>query len=184
MASLVATMGGDWTQTVCERCYGFLVHEQRENAKKAPSTERRPAQAKQPPPHVNPGRPPKGKLPQPVGKKKRQQLEKESRQLQRQLPGLDSLPTFFPAANVHAELWQGRCVQINGRKTEPLGHLPPPETLEWSRIINEMVLKYLRGNFITAVEKNARFGDGLSVVLRSREGGFLVTRDDVRLAVI
>ena len=47
-----------------------------------------------------------------------------------------------------------------------------------------MVLKYLRGNFITAVEKNARFGDGLSVVLRSREGGFLVTRDDVRLAVI
>jgi len=90
------------------------------------------------------------------------------------LPGLDSLLTFFRAAHVHAELWQGRCVQINGRKTEPLGHLPPPETLEWSRIVNEIVLKYLRGNFITAVEKNVRFGDGLGVVLRSREGGFVV----------
>jgi len=32
-ASSVATMGGDWTRMVCERCYGFLVHEQRENAK-------------------------------------------------------------------------------------------------------------------------------------------------------
>ena len=125
MASLVATIGSDWTQTVCERCYGFLVHEQRENAKKAPSTERRPAQAKQPPPHVNPGRPPKGKLSQPRKKKKRQQLEEESAAPASVAGARQLAPHSSPAANVHAELWQGRCVQINGRKTEPLTHHRP-----------------------------------------------------------
>lgn len=34
-ADLVATMGGDWAQRVCQQCYGFLVHEQRKQAKEA-----------------------------------------------------------------------------------------------------------------------------------------------------
>src|ERR1700730_6155556 len=46
-ASGVATMGGSWTQTVCEHCYGFLVHEQREKAKKAAKASVGPVQAKQ-----------------------------------------------------------------------------------------------------------------------------------------
>ena len=50
-ASQVATMGGSWTQTVCEHRYGFLVlvHEQREKAKKGAKADAGPVRAKQQP---------------------------------------------------------------------------------------------------------------------------------------
>src|SRR6266852_4885487 len=89
---------GDWMQAVCERCYGFLVHEHREKAKKA-AAKRRPVEAKQ---------------------QQWRQLEKERRQLQRQLTGLDSLLAFFRVAGVRAELVGGRRPWIDGAQTEPL----------------------------------------------------------------
>jgi len=120
-------------QTVCERCYGFLVHEHREKAKKA-AAKRRPVEAKQQQLRQIEPKQPKGKRPQPMAKKARRQLEKERRQLQRQLTGLDSLLAFFRVAGVRVELVGGRRPWIDGAQTEPLAHLPPPETLEWNRL--------------------------------------------------
>ena len=35
MTCMVATMGGDWAQKICEQCYGCLVHEQRKPTREA-----------------------------------------------------------------------------------------------------------------------------------------------------
>jgi len=114
----------------------------------------------------------------------RRQLEKESQELRRQLPGLDSLLGFFRSAGVSVELRRGRWLWINGAQAEHLTHLPPPETLEWSSIVNEITLKYLRSKFIRAITENAYFGEGARVVMVPRESGFAVMRGDVRLVVI
>ncbi len=113
-------------QAVCERCYGFLVHEHREKAEKA-AAKRRPVEAKQQQLRQIEPKQPKGKRPQPMAKKAR-------RQLQRQLTGLDSLLAFFRVAGVRVELVGGRRPWIDGAQTESLAHLPPPETLEWNRL--------------------------------------------------
>jgi hypothetical protein len=117
-------------------------------------------------------------------KNERRQLEKERQELRRQLPGLDSLLTFFLAAGVRVELGRGRCLWINGAKAEPLTHLPPPETLEWNSIVSEIALKYLRTKFIRAIQDNVRIDEGVRVVLLAREKGFAIMRGDVRLATI
>ncbi len=177
-ANHVATMDRDWTQTVCERCYGLLIHEHREKAKNATASKGRRELAKQQPTAKNERRQ------QEKAKNERRQLERERQELQRQLPGLDSLLAFFVAAGVRVELGRSRCLWINGAQAEPLAHLPPPETLEWNSIVSEIALKYLRSKFIRAVQDNARFADGVRVVLLRRERGFAIMRGDVRLAVI
>jgi hypothetical protein len=114
----------------------------------------------------------------------RRQLEKESQELRRQLPGLDSLLGFFRAAGVRVELGRGRWLWINGVRSEHLTHLPPPETLEWNSIVDEITLKYFHSKFTQAIANNARFGAGVCVVFVPRERGFAVMRGDVQVAVI
>ena len=117
-------------------------------------------------------------------KNERRQLEKERQELRRQLPGLDSLLTFFRAAGVRIELGRGRRLWINGMQAESLAHLPPPETLEWNSIVSEIALKYLRTKFIKAVQDSIQLDEGVRVTLLPREKGFAIMRSDVRLAII
>ena len=117
------------------------------------------------------------------GKKAKKAAEAEEK-LKRRLPGIDGLLAFFRAAGVDVELVNGGCLWINGSQTQPLTHLPPPETLEWKTIVDEMALKYVGGKFIRAMKDNARFGEGLRALLLRRERGFAIMRGDVRLAII
>jgi len=98
--------------------------------------------------------------------------------------GLERLAEFFRAAGVDTEIGHAGRLLINGSQTEPLAHLPSPDTAEWINIVNEIALKYARDEFIRAVEDNARFGDGLRLSLQPRERGFVIMRGDVRLGVI
>lgn len=92
---------------------------------------------------------------------------------------------FFRAARVRTELVSGGCLWINGSQVELLRWiLPSAKTLSWNDVIDEMALKYVRDKFVRAVEDNARFGEGLRVVLQWRERGFAIMRNDVRLGVI
>jgi hypothetical protein len=150
--SLVATMNGDWAQTVCVGCYGILVRAPRGKAKAQREEAKKAAEAEE--------------------------------KLKRRLPGIDGLLAFFRAAGVDVELVNGGCLRINGIQTQPLTHLPPPETLEWKAIVDEMALKYVGGKFIRAMKDNARFGEDLRALLLRRERGFTIMRDDVRLAII
>lgn len=156
--SLLAITNRNWTRTVCIACYIALIRAQRQAAKQRPEVKQKPPKVKKKPPEAN--------------------------KIRRQLPGLDSLLAFFRAADVRVEVVHGRCLRINGKQTQPLGHLPPPETLEWSRIVNEIALDYVGYKFSGAVRNNARFGDGLRISLRPREKGFAIMRDDMQLAVI
>ncbi len=189
-ASGVATMGGSWTQTVCEHCYGFLVHEQREKAKKAAMANVGPVQAKQQPSRKVKPEQPDGKSPQPTA-------DKELRRLQRQLPEFDRLLEFFRAAGVRAELVSGGCLWIHGSRTEPLVRIVKkldgnmrfigfPVTIEptIAHVIDEVAVWYVGDKFIGAVEDNSRFDESLRVVLRRHERGFAIMRGDVRLAMI
>jgi hypothetical protein len=155
-ASMVATMDGDWTQTICLVCYRILQQEHQPSRKVKP-------------------RQPKGKPLQPIA-------ERERRQLQRRLPGVDRLLVFFRAAGVRTELARGGCLWINGSQTEPLVKIV--KTLDWSYVIDEMAVKYVGDKFIRAVAENACFGEGLRAFPRRRERGFAIMRGDVRLATI
>lgn len=97
---------------------------------------------------------------------------------------LERLLEFFRAAGVNAEIGHAGRLWINGSQTEPLAHLPSPDTAEWINAVNEIALKHARDEFIRAVEDNAHFGDGLRVSLLQRERGFVIMRGDVRLGVI
>jgi hypothetical protein len=108
----------------------------------------------------------------------------ESDRLKRRLPGIEGLLAFFRAADVDVELVPGMCLRINGSQTHSLAHLPPPETLEWKTVVDDIALKYVGGKFIRAVEDNARFGEGLRAMLRPHERGFAIMRGNVRLAII
>jgi len=189
MASQVATMGGSWTQTVCEHCYGFLVHEQREKAKKGAKANVGPVQAKQQPSRKVEPAEPYGKSPRPTAK--------ELRQIQRQLPEVDRLLEFFRVAGVCAELVLGGSLWIHGSRTEPLVRIVKkldgnirfigfPVTIEptIAHVIDEVAVWYVGDKFIRAVEDNTRFDENLRVVLRRHERGFAIMRGDVRLAMI
>ena len=114
----------------------------------------------------------------------REKKAAESDKLKRLPPGLAGLLAFFRAAGVDAELVSGLCLRINDSQTHSLAHLPPPETLEWQTVVDEIALKYLSRMFSGAVEDNARFGNGLRTLLRPHERGFAIMRGDVRLAII
>jgi len=97
---------------------------------------------------------------------------------------LEYLAGFFRAAGVGTEIGPAGRLRINGSQTQPLAHLPSPDTAEWINIVNEIALKYARDEFIRAIEDNARFDDGLRLSLQPRERGFVIMRGDVRLGVI
>jgi hypothetical protein len=171
-AILVATKGGDWTQTVCSDCHDSLVVAQRETE----TLERRLAQAKQSPKKAKPQQAKETPL-QPTGKRELQ--------LQRQLPGIDRLLAFFRAAGIRVEVQRRGRLLINGIPTRPLAWTVPSRMrADWDNIIDEMALKYAGGKFLKAIEDNARFGEGLRAFLRRREKGFAIMRGDVRLADI
>lgn len=145
--SLVATMDGDWAQTVCERCYFRMVHAQGKETRRAATAERRQAQANS------------------------------------RLPGAYGLQAFFRDAGVRAELLDAG-LWINGSEVQRLARLPRPETLEWKKIVDEIVVKYALDEFKRAVEGNARFGEGLRISPQWSERGFAIMHHDVRLAII
>jgi hypothetical protein len=93
------------------------------------------------------------------------------------------LVAFFRAAGMRAG-FSSEWLSINGRKLQRIGHLPPPETLEWKRIVDEIVLEHFGDMFNMVVSQNARFGEGLLALLQAHERGFAIVHDDVRLAVI
>ena len=121
-----------------------------------------------------------------LARAKREDAKKdaEANKVKHRLPGIGGLLAFFRAAGVDAELVSGLCLRINGSQTHSLAHLPPPETLEWQTIVDEIALKFVGGKFIKAMEDNARFGDGLRALLRQHEKGFAIMHGDVRLAII
>jgi hypothetical protein len=80
--------------------------------------------------------------PAPRSSDDRRRPEKVTPELQRQLPGLDSLMGFFRAAGANVELTRGRWLWINGVRAEQLNHLPPPETLEWNVIVSGIALRF------------------------------------------
>lgn len=117
-------------------------------------------------------------------KRENAKKDAEAKKLKHRPPGIGGLLAFFRAAGVDAKLVEGMCLRIDGSQTHSLAYLPPPETLEWQTIVDEIALKYVGGKFIKAVEDNARFGDGLRALLRQHERGFAIMRDDVQLAII
>lgn len=169
-ASVVATMDGDQAQTICLVCYRFLQHE---NAKKAAKVKPRSAEAGQQSRNAKPELP---------SEPLRPITEKERRQLQHRLPGVDRLLVFFRAAGVRAELVRGGYLWINGSQTGPL--VKTVKTPDWDYLIDEMAVKYVGDKFIRTVADNARFGEGLRAFPRRRERGFAIKRGDVRLATI
>ncbi len=174
-ASLVATTRGNWKKLVCNACYRRLVDAEQGKAKKAPrqsGAKRRLSSSRL---RRQNGMPTKFR---PATAKREGQALKH-----RQSAG-DSLLGFFRDAGIDAEFGRGGCLWINGSQTEPLAQLPSPETPEWLNVVNEIALKYARDKFISAVEDNARFGDGLRPSLLTQEKGFVIMRGDVRLAVI
>jgi hypothetical protein len=181
IANLVATIGGDWTQTICNGCYGLLLNPQngeRGKKRQTPKQERQAATTQQSAKKQKTKRQKGSKGPPPIGQKERQQLE-------RRLPGINGLLSFFRAADIPIELVRGGRLWINRHQTGPLTWmLPSRERLDWSNVIDEMVLEYAGDRFAHAVAENARFGEGLRAFLRRREKGFEIVRDEVRLAMI
>jgi hypothetical protein len=174
-ANLVATMEGDWERTICNGCYGLLVSQERRSKKEVSASAGLKARtSKKTKKEKRKG----GKSPQPITPKERQQLE-------RRLPGLNRLISFFRAAEIPVELVRGGRLWINRQQTGPLTwSLPDRRRLDWNSVIDEMALEYAGDRFAHAVADNARFGAGLRAFLRRREKGFEIKRDEVRLAMI
>jgi len=105
--------------------------------------------------------------------------------LQRRLPGVDRVISFFQSADVATELLPDGRLRVNGRETRPLPQiLPPPGTFDWSEVIDEMAIRYASDIFIRAVSDNGRFGEGLRAFLRRGDMGFAIMRHDIRLGLI
>jgi hypothetical protein len=177
-ASLVATMSGDWAQTLCNACYASLVHAEREKAKKSANAERRRVQASQQQLRKVTPAEQAGVPPRPIAEQERQQLEQR-------LPGAGRLVAFFIAAGVQIEIVRNGSLRLNGNRTPPLAKIRrSPGMLDWDDVIDDIALAYVGDTFIKAVEDNARFGEGLRAFLLPRQKCFAVKRGDVPLAMI
>jgi hypothetical protein len=174
----VATIGGDWTQTLCRGCHQYLVRAERQTAKKqAAKATPRPPQARHQPGKTGSGTP-EGTSPSPMSEKRLQQLR-------RGLPGVDRLLQFFRAADLEAEFVRGGCLWLDGNQTQPLTRrLMSRESIDWNSVIDQIAVRYAGEVFIRAVADNAYFGEGLRAFLRRHESGFAIMRDDARLATI
>jgi hypothetical protein len=156
-ANLIATTNGDWKQVVCEECYEGLVYLQQEQAKKAAN------KAKQ-------------------RQVSRNKYTNQANQSTSRLPGARGLLAFFRAAGFDAELGRDGWLRIGGKQIYSLYRLPGPETLEWKKTVDKIVVKRLRDKFNKAVGDNARFADGVRIV--SQWNGFAIMRDNVELGFI
>jgi hypothetical protein len=176
-ACLVATMDGDWAQTLCQHCYGVLVHTQREKAKKIAEDESRIVQAKRQPSTKFEPRQSNAEPPRPIARKERQQSE-------HRLARIDRVLAFFRAAGIDVRVTPDECLWIDGTQTQPLGHLTESKTIEWKATVDELAFTYVRDKFIKAVTDYARFGEGFRPFLRDHERGFAIMRGGVQLAII
>ena len=105
--------------------------------------------------------------------------------LQRRLPGVGGVISFFRSAGVAAELLPDGRLRVNGGETRPLSQiLPPPGTFDWSEVIDEMAIRYASDKFIRAVSDNGHFREGLRAFLRRGDMGFAIMRHDIRLGLI
>lgn len=164
MTCMVATMGGDWAQKICEQCYGCLVHEQRKPTREAREEAREPARRN--------------------ARKAAAIAKRQAQKARARMPGAYALLAFLRAADVRAKLVDGGWLSINDEKIQPVGHLPRPETFEWRKKVDEIVVGHVRDKFNVAVEDNAHFGKGFGVVPQWSKSGFSIMRDDVQLAFI
>jgi hypothetical protein len=176
---LVATTSGNWKRPVCNTCYDRLIKAERGK------------------PNANPKRHTAQAIQRQSSKVKLKKLKRQNgwptnsatakgagQERKRRQSTVDRLLGFFRDAGVDAELGRDGCLWINGSQTEPLAHLPSPDTPEWINRVNEIAMKYVRDKFIGAVEDNACFGDSLRLSLLPHAKGFAIMRGDVRLAVI
>jgi hypothetical protein len=164
MTCMVATMGGDWAQKVCEQCYGFLVHEQRKPARKKTKEDAKEEARKE--------------------ARKAANAKRQAQKARARLPGGYALLTFLCAAGVRAKLVDDGWLWINDEQIQRVDHLPRPETFEWRKIVDKIVVDHVRDKFNMVVEDNAHFGKGLGVVPQWSKSGFSIMRDDVQLAFI
>jgi hypothetical protein len=160
--NLVATMNRNWSQTVCFACYSALVHAQREAKAQREKAKKKARKA---------------------AKQEAARATRQAADARAGLPGAYGLLAFLRTAGVRAELVGGRLC-INGEQIQRIDHLPRPETFEWRRMVDKIVVEHIRDKFNTAVGDNAHFGNGLHVVPQWSESGFSIMRDDAQLAII
>lgn len=185
-ATMIATRGADWAQTLCTQCYLILANKQREkinDARRAKAKEEKRKNRRSGPTRqerqngVEPSHR-RGSAPQLISIEERKELEQR-------LPGIDYLLAFFRTAGVRTDLIRGGSLRINGHHTLPLaGILPAPGKLDWDNVINAMAVSYASDIFIAAMTDNTRFDEGLRAFLRRSERGFAIMRDDAQLATI
>ena len=179
----VATRGSDWAQILCDKCYLILANKQRQKASVTTREKAKPTERKK----------------RRTGLAQQQRLNglgtgssvhqrtsiAAPRKLEKLLPGIDYMLTFFRDANIRAELVRGGRLLINGHLTRPLAAiLPPPERIDWDNVINAMAVSYAADKFIGAVTDNGCFGEGYLACLRRPERAFTIMRGSARLATI
>jgi hypothetical protein len=173
----VATVQGDWTRTICNVCYGELVHARRKKARRDATPRQGTTEVK----WLSPNRAAAVQMtrspPQSITPHKRDKLR-------RRLPGLDGLVEFFRTAGLRVEPLEGGTLSINGRLTTRLDRLPPPGTAEWNNVVDECAMKYADGSFSKSVEINGLFGEGFHISRLYRENGFEIIHHGKRVGII
>jgi hypothetical protein len=193
-ADLVATISDNWAQKVCEQCYGSLVYEQRKPAREAAKAKKakREAANREAANREEAWRAELAK--QQAANREALKVEstkpnttrQEARKAARaraQMPGASGLLEFLRAADVSAELVDGR-LWINGEQIQRGGQLPRPDTFGWRKEVDKIVVEHIRDKFSAAVEENAHFGNGIQVVPQWGESGFSIMRGGAKLAII
>jgi hypothetical protein len=162
-AVLVAIMGGDWEQTICEQCYALLRREQLQPVNETKEKVRKAARE---------------------AARKAARAKQQAREARARFPGAYALLTFLRAADVRAELGGGGWLWIDDKQVQRIDQLPPPETFKWRKMVDTIVVKHVCDKFSTAVQDYAQFGKGLHVIPQWSESGFSIVEGDVQLAII
>jgi hypothetical protein len=172
-AHLVATKDGDWARTVCHPCYRVLLGEQRESGSVAKEEVRRASRPKSPSRKAARG-----------AQQEREAWAARDRAARSRWPGAYNLVAFLRAADVSAKLDRDGRLWINGKRVQHGDQLPQPETFQWRKKVDTIVVDHIRDKFNTAVDDYARLGKGLRIIPQWRERGFSVVDGDVQLAII
>lgn len=172
VANLLAITDGDWSRTICYRCYESLVPQRQQKAKKPALGSPDSAQAA-----VSKSRNVMPKKPPTISAKK-------LRMLQRRLPGINALLEFFSTAGIQVELRHDGVLLVNGEEISPIRELPPRGRLTWSQAVNEIAFTYASTKFFKAVDDNVHISDDFYLSPRRYEKGIAIMRGEVRLATI
>lgn len=136
-ASLVATMGPDWTQAVCIICYGALVSAQPEKADTAAKAKPRPVQAKQQPSRKVKPKQPDETPPQPTAKKARRQFKGYRRPAATDDGGMAHVPGDERCKHDEIAAWCGESECMAARMGLPV-RPPKPRRIKVKRAGHDM----------------------------------------------